>query len=209
MVRELDSTEVKAATNVLKHAFATDPCLLHLIPDENERSYIGPALARGWLRYGIGWGKVFCTENLEGVALRRPPGAEDIHPLGAVVSGMWQTPLLLGWAGTQRLINAGRAMDARHARAVQGPHWYCWLVAVDPAAQGGGFGGELMRHTFDLADEQGVPCYLETTSERALAVHLHHGYEIVEDGRIPDTDLFVWSLVRKPRTPRRVLSMAA
>lgn len=204
MVRELDSTEVKAATNVLKHAFASDPSLLHLLPDDAERSYLGPALARGWLHYGLGWGKVFCTENLEGVALRRPPGAEDLNPWGVLASGMWQTPLLLGLAGTQRLLNAGRAMDERHARAVKGPHWYCWLVAVDPAHQGGGFGGELMRHTFDLADQQGVPCYLETTSERALAVHLHHGYDIVAEGKIPGTDLFVWSLVRPPRKAARL-----
>lgn len=206
MVRDLQSHEIPAAVRVLEHAFAADPSLLHLLPDPAERAWIGPALAHGWVRYAMGWGRAWCTDGLEGVALRRPPGAEGFDPWGVIASGMWQAPLLLGPAGTTRLVRAAAAMDARHARAVQGPHWYCWLLAVDPARQGGGHGGALMAHTFDRADADGVPCYLETTSERALSVHLAHGYAIVDDDAIPGTDLRVWSLLRRPRARLRLVA---
>lgn len=206
MVRDILPADDAAAIAVLKLAFAQDPALSFLLPDPAVRDVVAPRLAGTWLRYARGWGRAWCTDGLEGVALRRPPGAEDFHPWGVLASGMWQTPFLLGPAGTWRLIQAAWAMEQRHRAAISGPHWYCWLLAVDPAHQGKGLGADLMAHTFDQADADGVPCYLETTSERALSVHLSHGYEVLVDGQVPGTELRVWSMVRPPRKRLKIVA---
>lgn len=56
-----------------------------------------------------------------------------------------------------------------------------------------------MRHTFARAEADGLPCCRETTSERALAIHRAHGFEVVEEGTIPGSGLQVWYMVRPSR----------
>lgn len=199
MVRPLLSSELESAVRVLEHAFAADPALSYVLPDEVDRERIGPHIARAFLRYGMSHGTVWVTDDLQGVALRRPPGREEMSLLGMLSSGIAWLPFRLGWRGTRRLLAAERETNQRHRRIVRGPHWYLWMIGVHPDHQGRGLGAALMARTFDEADAVGVPCYLETSDRRALSIHLHHGFDIIEQGVVPGTDLMVWSMVRPPR----------
>jgi GNAT superfamily N-acetyltransferase len=160
-------------------------------------------LLRTWVRYAILEGMAWCTDGLEGVALRRAPGRADLRLINLVRSGILLVPLVLGLGATWRLLRTGWEMDRRHRAALSGPHWYCWMIGVDPRHRGAGVGGALMRHTFAQADEAELPCYLETTHPNALQVHLHHGFEVVSDAPLPGTNLRVWTMVRSPRKPAR------
>ncbi len=193
-IRDLRPSELPAATRLLVSAFEDDPALRWLLPDPAVRASAAPLLAEGWLRYALRWGRVWCTDGLEAVAVRRPPGAEHLHLWGLIWAGLWRLPLLLGVAGTFRLLAGGAAADARHHAAVQGPHWYCWLLAVHPDHRGRGHAGELVAHTFAQADADGVPCYLESTNPRSVAMHRHHGWRVAATSR--DGGLQVWSMVR-------------
>ncbi len=197
-VRDLRPDELLAATRVLVHAFDEDPALRWLLPDDHERARAAPHLARCWLEYGLRYGRVWCTDGVEAVAVRRPPGAEGLDGWGLLRSGGLRAAWALGPAAVLRMLRAGVAADARHADAVQGPHWYCWLLAVAPEHQGKGLAGALVDHTFAAADRDGVPCYLESTNPRSVAVHRHHGWRVVDDGPVPGTALQVWSMVRAP-----------
>lgn len=198
MVRDLHPTELDRATEVLVHAFDEDPALRHVLPDAEVRRRVGPRLARAWLTYAMRYGRVFVTDGLEGVALRRPPGQEHLSVWGLIVCGFLPVLWALGPRAVWKLLVAGHVTDARHQAAVSEPHWYCWLLAVDPKHQGEGHGGALIRHTFAQADRQGRLCYLETSSERALSCHRRHGWEVVDAGVVPGTDLMVWNMVRRP-----------
>lgn len=204
--RDLRADEVNAAVPIVARAFAEDPALAYLLPDPRDQEVLGPWLVATWIRYARGWGRAWCTEGLEGVALRRPPGATDLHPWGVIASGMVWTPFQLGFGASRRLLAAARATDARHAKTMPSPHWYCWMIAVDPAHPGEGHGSALMAHTFDQADMAELPCYLETTHERALAIHTAHGFEVVSDDVVPDSELRVWTMCRMPR--RRLILAA-
>ena len=197
-VRPLHASELDRAVAVLEHAFFADPALVHLVPDPDRRRRVAPRIGRAFIRYGLRYGVVWCTDDVSGMALRRPPGRERIHLFGLLVSGMVWLPFALGLRATWRLLMAERETDARHRRLMRSRHWYLWMIGVHPDRQGEGLGARLMAHTFAQADADGVPCYLETTHPRAHAIHTAHGFRDAVRGVIPGTDLMVWSMVRAP-----------
>lgn len=193
-IRELEPSDVPRAVEVLRHAFAVDPALAWLLPDPDHRALVEPHLARAFCKYAMEWGKAWCTDDVSGVALRRPPGEESLRWLGVVSSGIALLPFHLGLEATRRLLSVEEAMGRQHAAVVQGPHWTLWTLGVDPERQGEGLGGALMRHTFAASERDGVPCYLETTSRTARAIHANHGFRVA--GELDLGGLTVWSMVR-------------
>jgi len=196
-VRNLTPADLDQAVHVLKHAFFNDPALVHLLPHSAHRARVAPRIGRAFLRYGLRYGVVWCTEDVSGVALRRPPGRERINVWGLLVSGIVWLPLFMGLSATWRLIQAERVTDRRHRQLMTGPHWYLWMIGVDPDRQGEGLGSALMAHTFAAAQADGVPCYLETTHPRAHAIHRAHGFEDAAVGPLPGTHTTVWSMIRQ------------
>ena len=77
-------------------------------------------------------------------------------------------------------------------------HWYLPIIGVDPIAQGQGMGSALLADRLATCDADGLPAYLEATSERSRALYARHGFEIVEEiqfGASPP----IWAMLREPR----------
>ena len=101
-----------------------------------------------------------------------------------------------------------KAMDQLH-RQQTSPHWYVAVMAVDPTAQGRGYGGQLMRAVSRMAAADGVRCYLEASGTRNKAFYEHLGYKTVDQRRLsvketvdlgwPDQEHF-YALVRDVET---------
>lgn len=110
------------------------------------------------------------------------------------------SPIQVGLGTVWRLFEVATATE-RAARYYMGnvPFWYCQAIGVDPRHQGRGFGGRLMRRTFDLADAAGVPCYLEAATEENVAIHAHAGYRVVGELDFP-AGLHLWCM-RRPISP--------
>ena len=65
-------------------------------------------------------------------------------------------------------------------------HVYVQIIAVRPESQGKKMASLLMRAVNAAADRIGVPCYLECSGARNVAVYRRFGYEPVERTSIPD-----------------------
>lgn len=78
------------------------------------------------------------------------------------------------------------------------PHWLLDQLAVEPAAQGRGIGGALLRHAVDVAAAGGRPLVLETATERTLALYRRFGFEVYADGVAPGGGPRTWFLRRDP-----------
>jgi GNAT superfamily N-acetyltransferase len=128
-----------------------------------------------------------------GGALWLPPGK---WKLGALE----QLRLLRGMAlatrsvlpRTMRLFNF---LEERH------PHYYLPVIGVEPAAQGRGVGSALLVPVLERCDREGMPAYLEASSERIRVLCLRHGFEVVEELRLPDDGPPIWRMWREPRVP--------
>ena len=110
-------------------------------------------------------------------------------------------PTLLHATGLRRFgrLTTMRAdMDKHHP--MERPHAYLWFLGVTPAAQGHGVGSALLRVANARLDAAGEPAYLETQTERNVALYVRHGFEIISEHRPRPDAPMLWSMWREPRT---------
>jgi ribosomal protein S18 acetylase RimI-like enzyme len=86
-------------------------------------------------------------------------------------------------------------MDEIHRRVMPEPHWYLWALGVAPTAQGHGIGGSLLGPVLARADAAGLPCYLETQTERNVAFYRKHGFEVLTSEAVPGHGVMLWTHV--------------
>lgn len=87
--------------------------------------------------------------------------------------------------------------EARHPTGTA--HLYLVLLGVLPEAQGRGLGGALLRERLDRADAEGLPAYLEATSQRSRALYERHGFRDTGDPiHLPDGPT-LWPMWRPVR----------
>ena len=103
------------------------------------------------------------------------------------VASATRVTLLEGTAFGLHLSRAARlaaAIEYRHARHVREPHYYVRDVGVHPDMQGGGLGSALLRPTLDRCDREGLPAYLEASSERNAALYERLGFQLTHELRV-------------------------
>jgi ribosomal protein S18 acetylase RimI-like enzyme len=77
------------------------------------------------------------------------------------------------------------------------------FLGVARAAQGRGVGSRLLKAGTRRCDDEGLPAYLETQTERNLGFYRRHGFEVVSE-TLPRRDApRLWSLWREPRSQVR------
>ncbi len=107
------------------------------------------------------------------------------------------TPLLLdvaGLRGSLRGLALGEKLNAIHPRT---PHAHLVFLGVSPSAQGQGVGSAILKGTLAPLDATRTPALLEATTERNVALYRRHGFEVIENLRLPD--LHVRIMWRAPR----------
>ena len=71
-------------------------------------------------------------------------------------------------------------IEKAHIRNVRQPHYYLELLGVDPKHQGKGFASQLMRPILAHADAHHRLCYLETETQKNIAMYEHYGFKVIE-----------------------------
>ncbi|MDQ3870061.1 MAG: GNAT family N-acetyltransferase [Chloroflexota bacterium] len=183
----LAPADLETAIGVCARAFQRDPCLVFSVPDEGERLRLTASLFAPVLRVYHRHGGVFgfvSRGTIEGVAVCLPPGEEATdEELGT--AGLDQA--LEEW-GETRFAPMGSFLGAMHAvrmRVMPTPHWYCLLLAVEPAQQRQGIGGALLRYVQARAAAARVPFYLETDVPENVGYYEGHGFSVVESWPVP------------------------
>lgn len=192
-LRHATAEDVGRLRDVLAQAFFGDPVFGWLMPDDSKRH------ARLRRYFGIDLrflalprGRVWTTNNLTGAALSLPPGAWRV-PL--------RTTLLQGGAfgiHLSRAARMGAAMEWRHARELRSPHYYIRDIGVHPDTQGKGLGSALLRPTLERCDREGLPAYIEASSERSAALYERLGFQHTRELRVGDSPP-LWLMIRSPQ----------
>jgi ribosomal protein S18 acetylase RimI-like enzyme len=199
----LEPSQQHRAAALLARAFHDDPVYKLTIPDEDKRASVLTWLFEKVIRYCILYGHTFTTPKVEGVAGWLPPGHNKLT-LGRIIrSGLYATPLKLGWAVYRRFDTYMTYADKLHARHAHGPHWYLWFIGVEAACQGQGIGGRLLQPILARADAGGLPCYLETGGERNVRFYEKHGFKVAYQGQEPTLGAQVYAMLREPVQKRR------
>jgi ribosomal protein S18 acetylase RimI-like enzyme len=191
----LQPAQVEHAARLLGKAFQDDPLMAYIAPSAARRRRTLPAFFRVAVRYCLRYGTVYTTEELDGVACCLPPGQTEpsvSRLLRVVLSGALWLP---GPLELRRALHATTYTDEAHARTAPGPHWYLWVLGVEPEKQGLGIGGRLLQSVIQQAREQGVPCYLETENPRNVPFYQKHGFRLVREVAIAKSDVRIYALL--------------
>jgi ribosomal protein S18 acetylase RimI-like enzyme len=109
-------------------------------------------------------------------------------------------PTMLFATGLSRLgrLMALRADIDKH-HPMERPHIYLWFLGVTREAQGHGVGSRLLAHGTHRLDAAGQCAYLETQTERNIALYRRHGFEVISEHKARADAPPMWSMWREPR----------
>ena len=188
---------------LMGRAFQNDPLFARACPDPSERARWLPWLFRWSTLKGFFFGQILGTAGpLDGVAAMIGPGGGDFTAEQLARFGYDRGREAVGaavWDRSVAVINAAfEPADAALHRAVPEPHWYLDVIAVEPAEQGRGIGGTLLRAVGARADAEGTPVVLLTYQPASLPLYQRHGYAVVCQGTVPGSGLPWWGMRRDP-----------
>ena len=106
-----------------------------------------------------------------------------------------------GLAFRRRLFPALRtqAQIERFHAAQSPPHWYLGYLGARRGRQGQGLGTQLLREVLAGADTDGVPAYLESSSQRNLPLYQRRGFRVIGDLRALGHGPTIWRMWREPQ----------
>jgi len=195
-IRKMTSEELGAVAGAVAQAFFDDPQMRWIAPDDGKRTLrLGPGFKTFIGRVWLPQGESYTHERMIGGAHWMPPGTwhmgllAQLRLLPSIVRDIrGSTPRLLKLLGFQ---------EKNHPR--EPAHWYLAAVGVAPAWQGRGFGSALMRPVLARCDTDGVPAYLEASSQRSRTLYERHGFEVIEECRCAREAPPLWRMWREPQ----------
>ena len=194
----LTNKQSAAAAALLARAFYEYPLMQFAVPDDARRLKMCECLYGSIVRYSLRYGEISTTSAVEGAACWLPPDEPFPRFWRMVRAGMLAIPLRFRRAEFRRLQAVDHVAETRHREHAPGPHWYLWVIGVDPAHQGKGIAGQLMQAVFERADRDELRCYLETHKETNVAIYEHYGFRVVSRTPISGHPITMWGMLRSP-----------
>ncbi len=195
-IRDAQPSDVAGLARVLAGAFSTEPGMSFMLPDERTRKQ---RLER-----------MFATSLSH---LHIPLGATQVafESDTAIAGAVWCPPekwkapwwrLALTVPGKLRALGrrvpAGQALkDGLEGQHPTEPHWYLAVLGTDPAFQGTGAGGALLRSGVARCDRSGLPAYVETADENNLPIYERYGFKVIHEIQIRGGAPRQWGLWRQ------------
>lgn len=175
-------SDANAISETLARAFSDDPLICFFLPNEGERPQKMPRLFWLLFKLGLPHGACDVTTGCESVALWRPPNKWHI-PFHQYITHGVQFHSVFGTKNGLRVMFAMDHIESRHPKE---PHFYLQVIGTDPAKQGEGFGGVVMRRQLAVADARGLPAYLESSKETNIPIYQSFGFELTGEIKLPD-----------------------
>jgi ribosomal protein S18 acetylase RimI-like enzyme len=195
-VRRATVRDLPDLARALAWAFFDDPHARWIFRDDNrrferlERGYV-VGLEKLWLPHD----ECYTTAGVVGGVLWMPPGTWKL----GVLQQLRLVPSLIGAYGRD-LVGTGRLLallDSLHPH--EPDHWYLPMAGVAPDWQGRGIGSALLRPVLERCDADGLPAYLEATTERNRAMYERNGFEVMDEYRLWGGGPTGWRMWRQPR----------
>ena len=188
-VETATATDEAAVIAILTLAFSNDPATRWTWPEPKAYLEAFPHFAKAFGGAAFAQGSAHRIAAA-GAALWLPPG------VGADEAAM--DALMQSTADAQTAADGPQVMQQMARYHPHEPHWYLPLIGIDPAHQGKGLGGVLMRYATDICDRDGVLAYLESSNLRNVPLYGRHGFEVlgtIQAGSSP----VITPMLRKPR----------
>ncbi|VBB77424.1 Conserved hypothetical protein [Yarrowia lipolytica] len=151
-------------------------------------------------------GRIYTIGDFEGISCWLPPGEEADDWWTALRSGGWTLPYKFGKEGRIRyfkeyLPKIDEARE-RHLKPEDAYNvWYLGYLGTLPSARGKGLSRKLVEHVTNIADKQGLYCYLESTKLTNQVIYERFGFDLRETFYLTraETPVPVQFMIRAPK----------
>ena len=195
IVRRADPNELPIVADTLASAFLKDRVMRWLVPDDARRldilrSFFAVGLERLWYPHGL----VFVANGVAGAAAWLPPGQPlmDVTEQEAIGAALVES-----WGEYADAV--GGAISTLETLHPHEPHYYLPFIGVRAGWQGLGLGSALLRPMLKRSDEEGMPAYLEATSEQNRDLYRRHGFQVISPLTLPGGPT-MYPMWREPRS---------
>jgi len=190
-----------AGAAVLGRAFTEYELLQYYFHDETERRAVAVTFGFVALSVCLKYGEVYASSaKMEGVSAWLPPGKAPFGGWQIIRSVPLSVLFRFGRQGASRMQAYGRYVDNLHRKLVPYPHWYLQIIGVDPKYQGQRFSSQLIRPMLERINREHLSCFLETNTEKNVAIYRRFGFEVVSEDKIPGTEVTSFAMLRKAHT---------
>ncbi len=172
-------------------AFQTDPALSWILPDADHRARALRGLFRVLVPADMRAGVALRSTSDASAALWRAPGqahSGTLEFLRTVVP-------LVATFGTA-LPRGLKVQDGVDRHRPKGRFWYLHYVGVRPGRQGKGHGGRIIRAQTAVADNRGLPCWLETATPENVPLYERLGFVTQVEWDVPGGGPHFWGMMR-------------
>lgn len=174
----------------LARAFADDPAMVWIMPDPADRRARLPRLFAALVEEEFKAGWALSSPKGEAVTLWRSNNA--VH--GSLWQQVQSLPRYLGALGGNLLRGlAVSEVIAKHHPQEQ-VYDYLHYAGVDPAFQGRGWGGAVVRAGQARAAARGRPIYLETATPENVGLYQRLGFNVRAEWDVPRGGPHFWSM---------------
>lgn len=198
-VDRLREESLDRAADVLARAFFTDPYTVYILPDDEIREDLLYWYFGALIQYGLLCGEVDTVASGAAVAVWLPQGDPEQDANALQQSGLLDAPDMLGMEAFTRLVTITGHLERVRKQLAPTRHWYLPAIGVDPAQQGRGWGGALLRPALARADADGRSCYLETFQPANGPFYQRRGFRLLGAEIEPVSGLPFWTFGRDPR----------
>lgn len=195
----LEKNQIHKATEIMVDAFNQDPMFQYIEPENvTKKEKISFIFWNSTLELAQNYQHIYTTKDIKGIAAWMPP---EVYPMGVLDIlkllrlGFYKMPFTLGFEGLKRFLPLFELMDKYHSQNMHQPHWYLFGLGVSSSSQGQGIGRSLIQPILNRADAEGLPCYLETFTEKGVHFYQKNDFEVViTDEKIAK----FWTMKREP-----------
>jgi ribosomal protein S18 acetylase RimI-like enzyme len=193
----VEITAVEART-LLARAFVDDPLMVWFFPDDDARLHACAAMFGLFAEHYLTAGRVDVVRRGSPVALamwRWPAAAPPADPEPGEPETLPTTSgLMTALMGAARAAQLGSAFSVISELRPAEPHAYLHLLAVDPALQGSGLGGEVLDRGLAAARDAGLTACLETMNPANVPFYERHGLRVRHEIRLAHGGPTVWAM---------------
>ncbi len=184
---------------MMARAFQEDPFYSALFPDPQRRLMESPTLFQHLIRMGIRYGEVLTLSNdcMDAAVWIRPEGMPE-SPLRADLAGRIRFMLESGFRTVRRFDRLSGPLYEAQKELAPKPHWYLFLLAVDPDTQGESRATRLLSPKLKFFDSSKQSCYLETCRSDTAAMYRRFGFSSLDTRETGEPPLKTWMMIRNP-----------
>ncbi|RDL40766.1 Acyl-CoA N-acyltransferase [Venustampulla echinocandica] len=178
---------VKPAAALFAKAFEDDPMITYLLctmTDEKRIAYLPEYFERLATAASLNGASFPEAEDWKACGGLIPPGKRVDNFWTLIPAGFASVLWNVGFSGCMRMLREFTPLaDACKEKGLAGckDYYYVFLVATREDARGKGLCSAIIRYWQETAAREGVPIWLEATTEHSMHIYSKCGFKIVEE----------------------------